>query len=45
MLRKIFVHLNAYLNGILKYFKEKNFLEIIVKEPKKVEPPNSEKTS
>ena len=44
MLRKIFVHLNAYLNGIFKiFFKEKNSLEIIVKEPKKVEPPNSEK--
>ena len=45
MIRKIFVHLNAYLNGIFKiFFKEKNSVEIILKEPKKVEPADSEKT-
>ncbi len=44
MIKKIFVHLNAYLVGIVKlFFKEKNFVEIIVKEPKKVEPPLSER--
>ena len=35
MIKKIFVHINAYLIGIVKLLlKEKNIVEIIIKDPK-----------
>ena len=44
MIKKIIVYINAYVAGIFKLlFKEKNFVEIIIKDPKKIEPSHSEK--
>ncbi|MBD1163514.1 putative sugar O-methyltransferase [Pelagibacterales bacterium SAG-MED11] len=44
MIKKIIVYINAYVAGVFKLlFKEKNFVEIIIKDPKKIEPSHSEK--
>ncbi len=44
MIKKIFVHINAYLIGIVKLlFKEKNIVEIIIKDPKKTESSSSQR--